>query len=282
MYITTITLEQVGEASGSKCPVRVRWTFGPRIPDLVEVYEDVHSDVTPSTLLGSVHIEGRGPTEVTLPLPAGHPRLHIAVVPRLLDDDGSPLAKMPDAQGEQHAWHAFKVTGVITTTARQDPEPPPEPEPIPALADPVSFPAVVQVLPGMPLLAKLGGRIRVQWTAARDYDRYELSWTTNHPIGLGGNVAGMVVDGDGASGSFVLHDAIAGLEYAFAVRGVATGFLGLDPTRSDWSPPRRVVARAKLRGLREYAIASGLDPAAGVRRYLLADAGSVRSFMQLA
>jgi hypothetical protein len=282
MYITTITLEQVGEATGSTCPVRVRWTFGHQIPDLVEVYEDVHSDVILSTLRGSVHIEGRGPTEVTLPLPAGHPMLHIAVAPRLLDDNGTPLTQMPDAEGELHAWHAFKVTGVITTTTSQDPAPPPEPEPIPTLADPVSFPAVVQVLPGMPLVAKLGGRIRVQWTAARDYDRYELSWTTNHPIGLGGNVAGMVVDVDGPSGSFVLHDAIAGLEYSFRVKGVATGFLGLDPTRSDWSPPRSVVARANLRGLREYMTASGLDPAAGVRRYLLADAGSVRSFMQLA
>ena len=291
MYITAITLEQVGEATGPTCLVRVRWTFGPRIPDLVEVYEDVHSDVTLSTPLGSVHIEGRGPTEVTLSVQAGHLQLRIAVAPRLLDDNGTRLAEMPDAEGEPHAWHAFKVTGVITTVASAGtgtvvPDPP---KPAPTIREVVSLPAAVQVLslplppigPATPTVVKLGHRIRVRWHALHEHDKFLVAWTTNDPT-RPGNPRGVTVDEDGKSGTYVLHGTRPGVEYSFNVKGGSRDFFDWVFTYTDWSPPMAVVARPNLRGLRDYLLASDIDPADGVRRYLLADAGSVRSFMQLA
>jgi hypothetical protein len=71
-----------------------------------------------------------------------------------------------------------------------------------------------------------------------------------------------------------------GLEYEFSVKGRGAG-LGIFVYYSEWSLPKRVVADENLTSLRQYLLLSGLKATNGIRQYLFADSGSLRSFMQL-
>lgn len=287
MYIVSFTLEQVGRASGSVCPVKVEWIFGPKLPDVVEVYRGHPSN---AELVARVAIEGaRDRTSTTVSLPAGAPVM-VAVCPRLLDDEGTLQDTQPDAQGVARDWVSFALLDSIMTVASEGtgtvvPDPP---KAAPTINEVVSLPAAAQVLslppppigPATPMVVKVGHRIRVRWHALHEHDKFLVGWTTNDPAHPG-NPRGITVDEDGKSGTYVLAGAHPGVEYSFNVKGGSRDFLDWVFTYTDWSPPVAVVARPSLRGLREYLLASDIDPAGGVRRYLLADAGSVRSFMQL-
>lgn len=288
MYITSFTLEQVGPARGLVCPVKIEWVFGPKLPDVVEVYRGHPSNAEP---VAQVVIDGDDDrTSTTVTLPAGAPVL-VAVCPRLRDDEGTPQDMQPDAHGVPRDWVSFALLDTITTVASEGtgtvvPDPP---KAAPTIREVVSLPAAVQVLslslpplgPATPTVVKVGHRIRVRWHSLHEHDKFLVGWTTNDPT-RPGNPRGDTVDEDGKSGTYVLHGTSPGVEYSFNVKGGSRGFLDWVFTYTDWSPPVAVVARPSLRGLREYLQASDIDPVGGVRRYLLADAGSVRSFMQLA
>lgn len=286
MYITSFTLEQVGPARGLMCPVKIEWVFGPKLPDVVEVYRGHPSNAEP---MAQVVIDDKDDrTSTTITLPAGAPEL-VAVCPRLRGDDGRLQDTLPDAQGVARDWVAFALLGTITTVASAGtgtvvPDPP---KAAPSISEVVSLPPAVQVLPlppigaGTPMVVKVGHRIRVRWHALHEHDKFLVAWTTNDPT-RPGNRRGVTVDEDGKSGTYVLDGTSPGVEYSFNVKGGSRDVLDWVFTYTDWSPPVAVVARPSLRGLREYLRASGIDPAGGARRYLLADAGSVRSFMQLA
>lgn len=286
MYITSFTLEQVGPARGLMCPVKIEWVFGPKLPDVVEVYRGHPSNAEP---MAQVVIDDKDDrTSTTITLPAGAPEL-VAVCPRLRGDDGRLQDTLPDAQGVARDWVAFALLDTITTVASAGtgtviPDPP---KAAPSISEVVSLPPAVQVLSlppigaGTPMVVKVGHRIRVRWHALHEHDKFLVAWTTNDPT-RPGNRRGVTVDEDGKSGTYVLDGTSPGVEYLFNVKGGSRDVLDWVFTYTDWSPPVAVVARPSLRGLREYLRASGIDPAGGARRYLLADAGSVRSFMQLA
>lgn len=287
MYIKSMTLTVAGEASGLTCPVTVEWTFGKKRPDVIEVYQGHPSA---AGRLAQVHIDEDGtPTSTTVQLPAGQPAVVVFVSPRLLDDTGTLEDTMPDARGTEWDWQSFALSGTIATPARpgtgEVKVPPRRPPTITRLE---TAPPVVRVLPplpplpplplNLPAVVKVPGRIRVHWIAGDDFGKFLVRWVSNDPFGRGNNPLGMDVEKGGRSGVYELKGAIPGVEYSFNVKG-GWGWPGWRYT--DWSAPLHTMAQPNLRGLRAYLLASGIDPAAGVRRYLQADGGSVRSFMQL-
>lgn len=288
MYIKDFTLEQVGDATGQNCPVKVQWTFGSAVPQRVEIYEDVASNVTLSTSFGQVTIVDRQPNTVTVWMPAGRARLDIALVPRRLDSNGAPLTEMPDAEGVMRKWYEHKLVRSITTRGN-DVMPPPSglsPPEIREVEATLARAEVVSLPTGNPLVSSIvvkhPPKLKVTWVAGRSYYAYLVRWESNDPLGRSGNNPnGVDADQDGASGSFVLSGAIPGVQYSFNVKGRSDNTWGSNPKYSDWSTPKMGVV-PQLTSLLAYLRESNIDPAGGVRRYLLADAGSVRSFMQLA
>lgn len=284
MYIESIELEQIGEATGLTCEVLVRWTFGDDRVARVQIYRGPLGNAEP---LRSEDIEAGKPTSTTVTVPSGHPQVEIFVCPRLVDDEGVPTDLMPDDHGEQRDWQAFAVARTIATRARQGTgEVHAEAKPAPTITGLTTIPAAVGLLPAVPgtsgtLVAKVPNRIRVHWIAGDDLDKYLVRWVSNDPRGRGNNPKGVDAEQDGKSGSFVLEGTIPGVEYSFNVKGAENTFLGNFPRYTDWSGSRSVVAQPNLTGLRAYLLHSGLDPRAGVRRYLAADGGRVRAFMQL-
>lgn len=284
MYITSVSLTVVGQASGLTCPVKVEWTFGTKTPDVVEVYQ---GHLSAAERLAQVHIDDEDkPTSTTVQLPAGQPAVTVFASPRLLDDSGTLEDTMPDARGVERDWQSFALSVTIATPARQgtgEVKVPPRRPPTITRLD--TAPPVVRVLPPLPPLpvtlpnvVKVPGRIRVHWIAGDDFGKYLVRWVSNDPFGRGNNPLGMDVEKGGRSGVYELVGAIPGVEYSFNVKG-GWGWPGWRYT--EWSEPVRTIAQPNLRGLRAYLLASGIDPASGVRRYLEADGGSVRSFMQL-
>lgn len=284
MYITSVSLTVVGEASGLTCPVKVEWTFGTKTPDVIEVYQ---GHLSAAERLAQVHIDDdRTPTSTTVQLPAGQPAVTVFASPRLRDDTGTLEDTMPDGNGVARDWQSFALSVTIATPARQGTgEVKVPPKPAPTITRLETVPPVVRVVPPLPPLpvtqpgvVKVPGRIRVHWMAGDDFGKYLVRWVTDHPSGLGNNPMGVDVEKGGRSGVYELKGAIPGVAYSFNVKG---GWGWPWYRYTDWSQPLHTIAQPHLRGLRAYLLASGIDPATGVRRYVQADGGSVRSFMQL-
>lgn len=118
MYIASLSLTVVGEAIGVVCPVKVEWTFGPKTPDLVELF--LGDPGQTAERLAQVQIdEDRTPTATTVDLPAGHPAVRVFAAPRLLDDTGTVEDRMPDAGGVPRDWQAFALSATVATPAQQ-------------------------------------------------------------------------------------------------------------------------------------------------------------------
>jgi hypothetical protein len=285
MYIASLSLTVQGEATGLVCPVKVEWSFGPKTPDLVEVY--LSDPGQGAERLAQVQIdEDRTPTATTVTLPAGQPAVRVFAAPRLLDDTGTPEDLMPDAAGVPRDWQAFALSATVATPARQgtgEVKVPPRAAPS---IDRLELlpPRVLLVAPPSPvasnpvLVVKLPSRIRVHWSAADDFGKYLVRWVTSDPRHRPDNPQGVDIEKGGRSGVYELKGAIPGLDYWFNVKG---GWGWPVPHYTDWSSAQRTLAHPPFRGLREYLRVSGIDPSAGVRRYLQGDGGSVRSFMQL-
>jgi hypothetical protein len=271
MYLTSLNIKQVGEASGLTCPVLVEWSYGDRLPDVVEIYADdarkVQFDVKNS----------QQQTSTTVSLAAGTV-VRVSVCPRLVEN-GVLQAQMPNAQGNHQYWESFCLVQSITTKAKPgtgevSPKPP---KSAPTITSLEAIPAYVrlQSFP-TPSLIKITGEIRVFWVSV-EFDSFLVRWAFNVS-----GVREIQTDDGGSSGSFRLMDGVlSGLEYEFSVKGRDSGLFGLTPTYSDWSTPKKVVAQKNLTSLRQYLQISGLDASDGIKQYLFADAGSLRSFMQL-
>lgn len=315
MYITSLQLKVVGEVRGLTCPVEVEWTFGPLKTDVIEVYLGQLGST--SARLAQVHLNNnRSPTSITVELPAGQPAVTVFASPRLLDKTSKVQDKMPDGQGVPLSWESFALSAIIPTPARQStdetsltprsapaitiPTTPPIPDQVtiwpdsprrfstptePTITSLEAVPPTAQVVPPLPALpatqsgvVKVPGQIRVHWTAQDDFGKFRVRWRTDDPSGQGSNPREVDVEKGGRSGVYELKGTIPGVTYSFNVQG---GWAGLSESSwSFWSKSKNIIAHP-LRGLRAYLVASGIDPAAGVRRYLSADRGSVRAFMQL-
>lgn len=315
MYITSMQLKVVGEVRGLTCPVEVEWTFGPQKPDVIEIYLGQLGSL--AARLAQVHLNNdRSPASTTVELPAGQPAVTVFASPRLLDETSSPREKMPDDKGIPQSWESFALSATIQIPAREDtgganvkprsappitiPTTPPitdpvmpepgkprfGPPPAPTITSLETVPPTAQLVPPLPALpatqsgvVKVPGQIRVHWMARDDFGKYRVRWTTDDPSGQGRNPMEVDIEKGGRSGVYELKGTIPGLTYLFNVQG---GWAGLsEASWSSWSELKHIIAHPHLRGLRAYLVASGIDPAAGVRRYLSADRGSVRAFMQL-
>jgi hypothetical protein len=319
MYITSMQLKVVGEVRGLTCPVEVEWTIGPQKPDFIEVYLGQLGST--AARLAQVHINNNlSPASTTVELPAGQPALTVFASPRLLDETSTPTDNMPDGRGIPQSWESFALSATITIPAREDtgganvkprsapsitipttpiniPITPPITEPVvpwpsfgplsaPTITSLETVPPTVRFVPPLPTLpatqsgvVKVPGQIRVHWMASAVFGKYRVGWKKDVPPGQASNPMGVVVEKGGRSGVYEIKGTIPGVTYLITVEG---GWVGkTEDAWSNQSEPERITAHPHLRGLRAYLVASGIDPAAGVRRYLLADRGSVRAFMQL-
>ena len=315
MYITSMQLKVVGEVGGLTCPVEVEWTFGPQKPDVIEVYLGQLGSI--AARLAQVHINNnRSPASTTVELPAGQPAVTVFASPRLLDETSTPTDNMPDDKGIPQSWESFALSATIKIPAREDtgvlnvkprsapsitiPTTPPITDPVmpepgkprfglppaPTITSLETLPPTARFVPPLPALpatqsgvVKVPGQIRVHWMAEVNFGKYRVGWKKDVPPGQASNPMGVDVEKGGRSGVCELKGTIPGVTYLINVQG---GWAGLDEAAwSIWSKPKPIIAHPHLRGLRAYLVASGIDPAAGVRRYLLADRGSVRAFMQL-
>jgi hypothetical protein len=284
MYITSLKATQTGEADGLFCPVLVEWSFGNRLPNIVEIY----ADDTPIQQLTVK--DSKNPISTTVSLRAGS-IVKVSVCPRFVKDD-SRQDKMPNAQGENQSWESFCLIESITTRAKAGTgEVTSKKRAIPQINSIETIPASAALIP--PLLIKQKNRIRVRWSCSEDYGSYLVGWRSNYDQWNDGSprrqwridkfapVGGEIrTEEGGKSASFDLEAVMPGLEYEFSVKGRGAG-LGIFEYYSEWSLPKRVVADENLTSLRQYLLLSGLKATNGIRQYLFADSGSLRSFMQL-
>jgi len=292
VYLTFLNATQTGEANGLFCPVLIEWNFGDQLPDLVEIYNG-------DTLIKRLDV--KSPTETssaTVFLPAGTV-VNVRVCPRLVENKNLQ-DQMPNIRGVDEYWESFCQARSITTKAKPGTGEVPKktPKPAPIIDSLVIIPASVLFLSPLitpiPSIIKQRNRIRVSWTCSNEFSSFLVGWTSNYDRWGDGSperkwdsekyapVGGQInTEEGGRSGSFILEGIMPGLEYEFSVKGRDSGFLGLDPTYSNWSSPAKIVGQRNLSSLRKYLQNSNLDESNGIKQYLFTDAGSLRSFMQL-
>jgi hypothetical protein len=275
MYLTSLNAKQTGEANGLTCPVLIEWSFGDLLPNVVEIYAD-------GAPIDQLKVKSsKDPTSITVSLPAGTV-IKVSVCPRLVKDD-TLLDQMPNAQGVNQYWESFCLFQNITTKAKPGtgevtPKPPP---PAPTITTVEAVPASVIFLRTLlPTIIKLKGGVRVSWISSYDFSSFLVLYRWDSKD-FGPRTGQQGVDEGGKSGSFVLRAVTPGLEYELSVKGRDSGLLSLFPTYSNWASPVKIVAQKNLSSLQQYLRISGLDGTSGIRQYLFADAGSLRSFMQI-
>lgn len=272
MYLTSLNVKQVGEASGLTCPVLVEWSYGDRLPSVVEIYAD-DTRIEQLTVRNS-----KDPISTTVSLRAGS-FVRVSVCPRFVENN-TLQDQMPNSQGNNQYWESFCLIQSITTKGKPGTGevPSKSPPPAPTITFAEAVPASVMLLnTPFPTILKQKGGIRVSWISSHDFSSFRVlfgrSEIASHEIDI---------EEGGKSGSFYRSEGvIPGLEYEFIVRGRDSGFLGFFPTYSNWSSLVTIVAKKNLTSLRQYLRTSDLDGTNGIRQYLFADAGGLRSFMQL-
>ena len=273
MYLTSLNVKQVGEASGIVCSALVEWSYGNRLPSVVEIYAD-DTRIEQLTVRNSTD-----PISTTVSLRAGS-SVRVSVCPRFVENN-TLQDQMPNAQENNQYWESFCLIQSITTrgkpgTGEVTPKPPPPAAPTITSAEAVPASVMLLNIP-FPTILKQEGGIRVSWISLHDFSSFRVLFSRSE-------IASHEIDIEegGKSGSFYRSEGvIPGLKYEFIVRGRDSGFLGFFPTYSNWSSLVTIVAKENLTSLRQYLRTSDLDGTNGIRQYLFADAGSLRSFMQL-
>lgn len=288
MYLISLKAKQVKQAIGLICDVEVSWEYGNQLPDLIEIYENY-------TRIVQIKVDKVSPpTATTVSLTAGTV-LRVSVCPRLLIRE-TVEDKMPNSDGELQYWDTFCLVTQITTKAAPgtgDVES--KPKPIPTINVVEAIPAALIFLSfPTPTIIKQRAKIRIAWLTSYDYDQFLVRWSSNYDQWYDNSEKRRwnanqyaSVDGEarveegGNSGFFILDGVMPGLTYTFSVKGRDSGLFGLSPTYSDWSAPSQITAPDRLSSLRHYLTISNLNAQNGIRQYLFADAGSIKSFMQL-
>ena len=121
-YLTSVSQEQVGRGPASGT-VRVHWTFGNLIPDVVEVRKPGDT-VTPPTLLASVPINAGAKTPTSTDFIVAAPNLlSLAVSPRTVENE-TFTDKMVDDSGVLQPWETFSHELPLLAVAPEQPPPP--------------------------------------------------------------------------------------------------------------------------------------------------------------
>lgn len=288
MYLVSLKAKQVKQAVGLTCDVEISWEYGNQLPDLIEIYEN-------DTKIAQIKVDKASPpTSTTVSLTAGT-QLQVSACPRLLSHEILP-DEMPNLEGKLQYWETFCLVTQITTKAAPgtgDVESKPKPAPIINLVK--AIPASVSFLSfPTPTIIKQRAKIRIAWLTSYDYDQFLVRWSSNYDqwydnsekrrwnankyAPVGGETR---VEEGGKSGSFVLEGVMPGLTYTFSVKGRDSGFLGLSSIYSNWSAPSQITVPNNINSLRHYLTISQLNAQNGIKQYLFADTGSIKSFMQL-
>src|SRR6266851_3811870 len=101
MYITSLTVSQVGQASGHVATLLVRWVYGNQAVDVMQIFEGGVSQPAPSLTKQLVHA------------PAGA-QLSVGCFPRLTKA-GTFLDQMPDESGQEKDFQSFALSQIIVT-----------------------------------------------------------------------------------------------------------------------------------------------------------------------
>ena len=158
MYLATITAEQVSAPSYERnCQVRLRWTYGNQMPDVIEFWWQGGSSANWDLILPRLPVDEDDPvSEAVVTLPAGVPGV-IRACPRMTDDAGNLEYRQPDDNDEELIWNGFCI-GAQFVGERREGEPPDRC----ALA-----PEITEMEVGF-------GSVTVRWTNPEGYDRFVL------------------------------------------------------------------------------------------------------------
>jgi hypothetical protein len=119
-------------------------------------------------------------------------------------------------------------------------------------------------------------RITVKWGSPQSYDKFLIWWTQNgEPMHQGES------DNTASSGSWTASPVTPGARYTFAVKGGVSGGIGGNYLYSEWSPTLTVIAPQHFRSLRQFLVASGINPAAQGVASLMKGQKSLRAWMKL-
>lgn len=158
MYLTGITADQVSDPSHElSCQVRVRWSYGDQMPDVIEFWWQGGSSANWDLILPRVSVDEDNPVdEAVLSVPAGVPGI-IRACPRMMDDSGNLEYRQPDEEGEELIWNGFCV-GTQFVGQRLDGEPRDRCR---------TAPEVTAIDVGF-------GSVTVRWTNPEGYDQFVL------------------------------------------------------------------------------------------------------------
>jgi len=179
----------------------------------------------------------------------------IAVCPRTGSKDN------PEDKIDGVYWESYCVYAPITTQAYE--------------GNNARIPPHITELQPQPYSLTHPAQIVVSWQS-QPYDKFLIWWTEN-----GVPMAQGEVDSSGSSGSWAAGPVTPGAKYTFSVKGGVSGGIFGNYLYSDWSPAVPFVAPANLRSLRQFLLASGVNPAKQTVRPLMKGQPSVKRFMQI-
>jgi hypothetical protein len=137
-------------------------------------------------------------------------------------------------------------------------------------------PPTINELDAEPATLTQPDRITVKWQSSQSYDKYLISWTQNGQAMDQGEV-----DGTATAGSWTASPTVPNAAYTFSVEGGVSGGVGGNYLYSDLSAAIKIIAPVHDRSLRQFLVASGINPAAQGVKSLMKGQKSLRAFMKL-
>ncbi len=225
MYITSLTVSQVGQASGHVATLLVRWVYGNQAVDVMQISVGGVSQPAPSVT--NVPVTNKSPTKQLVHAPAGA-QLSVGCFPRLTKA-GTFLDQMPDESGQEKDFQSFALSQIIVTVDQSSPAPPPR------ITKAESFSARLQE----------PNHISISWEAG-NYSSYRVRSAKK-----GTNER----EDSTTDTNFTLPRTQPNQIYTFRVKGIG---LSTNPS-SEFSPITEVVAKGNNDRLRQFLADSGID-----------------------
>jgi hypothetical protein len=207
-YLTAVSQTQVAQAPSSGT-VRVQWSIGNLVPDVIEIR--LAGDATTSaTLLASVSIDERTKTPASFDLVLAAPNAIVLIVSPRTVENGTLTDQMADDLGRLQYWEAFSVTLPRFAVAASPPGPPHSRRPTPTITH----------------VDQREGAFTVHWTVAPAADHFNVTLVPSIVPFQG------QVELEGSDRSWTQDRVIGGRRYRFSIQGCTQGIT--HSNCSDW------------------------------------------------
>jgi hypothetical protein len=208
MYLAFVHVFRVGQTND----IRVEWTFGAQLPDLIQIIWNVvgwSQEAASGTQVAIDQWNPRGET-ITAPAPG---RIRVEVYPRLLDESGRVRPLMPNAEGVELDFREFVTVQEVDLTGPSQP-----------------YSGGGEALPAPVITATelTPDRLVIRWKS-RQYDFFHVIWSMN-----GRRQPQVKIDSSAHSGYYVVERPRPNTTYTFQVQGCISTLIGR-PACSPWS-----------------------------------------------